>query len=236
MFSQTSDSAPPLSVYFVEKNSADSSWEKTPGRSKGFPGSRIAAGWKCSAFPAGSQMGRVGRAGWSVAPTVLDLHKETFSSGWQFWVKLSEYYLSTHIESVTKECGARVTVTALPIVILVVVGAPAHHIVGAPVHHPWGRVVIQVVAPPRHTLVPLHPLPHAGHLVGSKACGLFTQIVSLGPAWCTGLMVLESLFLLDTAGSTRTRLISRTYCMQRSKRLSLATRVLADVLYITQKI
>ena len=227
MFSQTSDSAPPLSAYFVEKNSADSSWEKTPG-SKGFPGSRIAAGWKCSAFLAGSQMGRVGRAGWSVAPTVLDLHKETFSSGWQFWVKLSEYYLSTHIESVTKECGARVTVTALPIVILVVVGGP--------VHHPWGRVVIQVVAPSRHLLVPLHPLPHAGHLVGSKACGLFTQIVSLGPAWCTGLMVLEFLFLLDTAGSTRTRLISRTYCMQRSKRLSLATRVLADVLYITQKL
>ena len=133
-----------------------------------------------------------------------------------------------NIESVTKECGARVTVTALPIVILVVVVAP--------VHHPWGRVVIQVVAPSRHPLVPLHPLPHTGHLVGSKACGLFTQIVSLGPAWCTGLMVLESLFLLDTAGSTRTRLISRTYCMQRSKRLSLATRVLADVLYITQKI
>ena len=133
-----------------------------------------------------------------------------------------------NIESVTKECGARVTVTALPIVILVVVVAP--------VHHPWGRVVIQVVAPSRHPLVPLHPLPHTGHLVGSKACGLFTQIVSLGPAWCTGLMVLESLFLLDTAGSTRTRLISRTYCMQRSKRLSLATRVLANVLYITQKI
>ena len=51
-------------------------------------------------------------------------------------MKLSEYYLSTHIESVTKECGARVTVTALPIVILVVVGGPAHHVVGAPVHHP----------------------------------------------------------------------------------------------------
>ena len=225
MFSQTSDSAPQPSVYFVEKNSADNSWEKTPGRSKGFPGSRIAVGWKCSAFLAGSQLGRVGRAGWSVAPTVLDLQQQVVDNlGW----KLGEYYLSTHIESVTKECSARVTVTALPIVILVVVGGP--------VHHPWGRVVIQVVAPPRHTLVPLHPLPHAGHLVGSKACGLFTQIVSLGPAWCTGLMVLESLFLLDTAGSTRTRLISRTYCMQRSKRLSLATRVLADVLYITQKI
>ena len=89
MFSQTSDSALPPSAYFVEKNSADSSWEKNPGRSKGFPGSRIAAGWKCSAFLAGSQMGRVGRAGWSVAPTVLDLQQQVVANfGW----KLGEYW------------------------------------------------------------------------------------------------------------------------------------------------
>ena len=108
MFSQTFDWAPQSSdsgshICFEGENSVDNSFAAAKNSvSKSFLGNRTAAAARrCSALrrlaaaAAGSQMGRVGRAGWSAGPTVLDLQYQTL---WNSWVIGQLIIQSTHLK------------------------------------------------------------------------------------------------------------------------------------------